>query len=204
MAYTARKTKFKNVVHMMLLTAVMTAGGHALFTTSKSVWAEDGDAGEITKERLDAFYERSVAAQMTGEKEILAFADKHLHKDFESVMHVTSKIEGAPTQKETTVLTKFEYLRDIKKAYKISTVEELKSGIVSYDIAKDGRSAKIKDRTYTMVSIPLGASQGKSEVYNLRQFINCDSFYTLSETDVLLLKSSTCEIEGQMSKAQNL
>ncbi len=203
MAYAARKTKLKNVVHIMLLTTLI-AGGNALFASSDQVLAEDDNAQIITKERLESFYEASVAVQLAGETEATAFFDKHLHKDFEGVMHIESKIENAPIQKETIVSTRFEYLRDLKKAYEISTIEELKSGIVSYDIAEDGRSANVKDRTYSLVHLPLEVSKGKTEIYNFRHFVNCENFYVLSEEDVLLLKSNTCEAEGQMNKAQSL
>lgn len=203
MAYTARKTNLKHLAHIMLFTSIM-AGGHILFSTLKQVHAENNDVNTITKERLDAFYNDTVTVQLAGEERALEFFEKHLHPEFEGVMHVVSKIEAASVQDETVVLTRFEYLRDTKKAYEISTIEELKSGIVSYEIAKDGRSANVKDRTYTRANISLEKPEGKSELYDLRQFINCDQLYVLSEEDVLLLKSSSCEVEGQMSKVQAL
>ena len=202
MAYKARKTKLKHLLHIMLITAGMAVGGQILFSAPGQVHADNGEESQITKERLDKLYEDSVTAQLAGEKESTAFAEKHLHDEFESVMHSAFNLEGAPPQKETKVFTKFEYLRDIKKAYEVSTIEEVKSGIVSYDIAADGRSAEVKDRTYTVASIPMPAEKGKSQLYSLRQFINCDNLYVLSVGDVLLLKSSSCNVEGQLSKAQ--
>jgi hypothetical protein len=204
MANASSKTSYKHVVHIMLLTSMMAAGGYTLFSKSKQIRAQNNNVNTITKERLDTFYENTVAVQLAGEKESVEFFEKHLHGEFEGVMHVISKIENASMQEETIVLTKFEYLRDIKKTYETATIEELKSGIVSYDVAEDGNSAIVKDRTYTMVNIPIEKAKGEFEVYNLRQFIICDKLYVLSEEDVILLKSSSCEVEGQMSKSQAL
>jgi len=197
--------KLKRTAHIMLFIASSVIGGCAYF--SQPVWAQtqNQDSSKITKEQLDSYYKDLVAAQLAGEKEATIFMDEHTHPDFESVMHVTSKIDGAPEpQKETVVLTKFESLRDIKKAYEMGTIDVIKSGIVSYDIAKDGRSAKVKDRTYTMASFPLNTEGGKTQTFNLRQYIDCDNFYVLSDKDVIQLKSGTCEVQGQMSKAQEL
>ena len=204
MTYKARNKKLKHIAYIMLFTAIMAAGWHTLFSTSKQVHADNGVSDEITKERLDKFYEDSISAQMAGQKEAVNFIKKHLHKDLEGVVHVNSRIDGGPVQKETIVLTKFEYMRDLKKAYEISTIEEIKSGVVSHDIEQDGRSAKVKDRTYTMASVSLATEQGKPQLYHLRQFIDCDNLYVLSENDVLQLKSSSCEVEGQFNKAQEL
>lgn len=175
-----------------------------LLTLFAPTLAMAGNTDVITKERLDQFYKDSVVAQLAGEKEAVVFAQNHVHQNFDAVMHITSKMEGTPEQKETMILTKFEFIRDTKKSYKISSINDIKSGIVSYDIEKDERSANVKDRTYTMVSIPVDMGKDKEALYNLRQFIHCDSFYVLNRADVLQLKSSTCNVEGSMSEAQDL
>lgn len=201
MAYAARKTNLKNVVHIMFITTVMAVGGHTLFAPTGQVRADDSATNQITKDRLDVFYDASVKMQLAGENEAIKFFDKHLHKDYEGVMHVKSHIEGAPTQEQSVVLTKFEYLRDIRKAYRISTLEEVQSGMTSYNVSSDKRTAKVKDQTYTMSVVPMETSQGKSQTYNLRQYIFCEHFYTLNKKDVLQLKSSTCNVEGKMNKS---
>ncbi len=202
MAYAARKINLKHVVHIALLTSIMTMGGNVLFSKSKHVHAGNLDASKITKERLDAFYDASVEVQLEGGMDTIAFYERHLHKEYEGVMHLTSKIDNAPAKEETIVLTKFEHLRDIKKAYELGTIEGVQSGIVSYELSEDLRSAQVKDRTYSVASIPLPADGGKSSVYHLRQFINCDNSFVLSDDDIILLKANSCKIEVQMSKVQ--
>ena len=194
MAYAARKTNLKQAVHIILFMTILATVTYALSSLA------DNPSAQISKERLDIFYNTSTEVQFAGKEAAVEFFEKHLHKEFEGVMYVSSRLESAPLQKETIVLTKFEYLRDIKKAYEISKFDEIVNGIISFDIADDGRSANIKDRTYTVASVP----QEKSEGYNLRQFINCDKLYVLNDKDILQLKSSTCQVEGHMSKAHAL
>lgn len=200
MAHKAKVRTLKHAAYILLLTATMAGGWQALFSKAKSVHAEDLGKKKITKDSLSAFYDRSVDVQLAGEEQAVAFYKKHLHKDYEGVMHVSTRVDNVLQQQETIVLTKYEYLRTTEKAYRMSTFKELQSGVVSYNISEDGRSAKVSDRTYLMSVLP----QTKTQSYNLRQFVSCDQFYILSEEDVLQLKSSTCQVEGQMSKAHAL
>ena len=196
----ALAAELKKPTQIMLLMATAVLGGY-VFSASPAL---AGDASKITKERLDQFYKDSTASQLSGVEEAIAFTEQHLHEDLETIMHVTSKIEGAPDQEETLIYNKTEFLADTRRGFDIGKIEEIKSGVVSHKIAKDGRSAQVKDRTYSMASIPMPISETEVQVYNLRQYLNCDNIYVLSEADVLQLKTSTCEVKGQMSRLQDL
>ncbi len=200
MIITAFATKFKKPTQIMLLmaTAIM---GLSVFSTSTAI---ANDTSKITKERLDKFYEDSIVAQLASVDEAMAFTEKHLHEDLETIMHMTSKIEGGLDQEETSVYDKAKFLEDTRKGFDVGKIEEIKSEVVSYDIAKDERSAQVKDRIYSMASIPMPVSETEIQMYTLRQFVNCDNLYVLNDADVLQIKTSTCEVKGQLSRAQDL
>ncbi len=200
MAYRAKTTNFKHVIHIILIASVIILGGNILLSKSKLVEAENILAGKnadkITKDRLNTLYDLSLKAQLSGAKDAVEFYKKHIHKEYEGAMHVEISINNTLAKKETILLTKFEYLRETEEAYKVGKFKELKNGIVSYEIAKDGRSAKVKDRAYLLADIP----RKKDGTYKLRQFINCDQLYVLNDKNVMQLKSSTCKVEGRMNK----
>ena len=152
---------------------------------------------EITKERLDALYEESIAAQKKGAEATVAFAEKHVHDDFEAVMHVSTKIGDAPAQSETMVFTKFEYIRDAKKGMAIGNILEIESGILTYDISEDGRMAKVKDRTYSLTRAKVKTGD-QLKYFNMEQFTNCDNRYVVNYDGVIQMKNSTCEVEGKI------
>lgn len=152
---------------------------------------------EITKERLDVLYEESIAAQKKGVEATVAFAEKHVHSDFEAVMHVSTKIGDAPAQSETMVFTKFEYIRDAKKGMALGDILELESGILTYEISEDGRFADVKDRTYSLTSAKVKTG-GQLKYFDMEQFMNCDSHYVVNYDGVIQIKNSTCEVEGKV------
>lgn len=151
----------------------------------------------ITKERLDALYKESIASQKKGGKATTAFAEKHVHDDFEAVMHVNTKLGNAPAQSKTMVFTKFEYIRDAKQGMEMGDLLEVESGIITHDISADGRSAKVKDRTYSLTSVKMGLGD-QLKHFHMEQFIDCDNHYVVNHNGVIQLKNSTCEVEGKV------
>lgn len=198
MTYKIRKSKFRRMAQIMIFAAVIG------ISQIGNCFADSASMSKITKERLDKLYNESITMQLAGEDDAIAFVKKHLHEDYEGVVHLDLKVEGGPAKKSTNVITKYEYVRDMKENYETSTIEDLESGIVSYEIISDGKSAKVKDHTYAVSNIIFEAEKRKKVFFKLRQFITCDNLYVLSDKNVVLLKSGTCEIEGQLSKGKSL
>ncbi len=159
-------------------------------------------ADVLTSSDIESFYHQSAEVQMLGEGVTLEFMQEHFHDDAKTVMHITTNMKGMTSQKETRTFDKESLLQAIKKSYEIGEVKKVESNVIFVDIAADGKSAKVKSNSYSLVLMGVTGPQGK--VYLLiDQTMFCDDDVVLSSGNVIQAMGSECSVEVNVKQPTN-
>lgn len=166
-------------------------------------WAQPVHATEsvLTEDRVRNFYKESIDVQMKGIKPTMAFMKEHTHKDSSTIINVISNMAGAPQQKQKLSMNKEELLRETQKGMEMGDLETIENNILVLKIDKDGRSATVKDSTYSEFTMTMSGPQGIM-TFRAEQSMLCDSLIVLNDEDVIQSKDNNCSSEINIKPVQ--
>ncbi len=156
--------------------------------------AHAGDAS-LTEERINAFYEESLAAQKAGLVETIGFLEEHVHENSTTVINTISHMQGAPQNKQAMTLNKQELLRETEKGRQAMDLKSIENKILSVTVAADGRSAQVKDTTYSTLVLKMPGPGGQPVQFNVEQSMLCDTEIVLNDANVIQNKNNVCNSE---------
>ncbi len=144
----------------------------------------------LTEEAIRAFYKQAADVQIKGSTETLAFLEKHTHENARNELHMRTRMEGQPPQKTTVISDKATVLKETKEAYEKGNVDSIETEIIEVDIADDGQSAKVIEKTSS--DFTLSISETKTLLIASKQ--SCDTEVVLT-AGVVQTKESECDVE---------
>tara|TARA_R110002095_G_scaffold62103_1_gene52457 strand:- start:1287 stop:1832 length:546 start_codon:yes stop_codon:yes gene_type:complete len=179
------------MISRKLVLPVLVAG---LLGAAYSVSADDGSV--LTEDRVNAFYQGSVDAQMKGVKPTYEFIKKHTHDEADITIHSISNMDGSLPQKQTMSLNKQELLRETQKGMELIQMGKVENNILRLEISEDGKSAKVKDNTYSVFTL----SMDLVTKFRVEQSMLCDSVIVLNNDNIVQTKSSVCNSEDHVKQ----
>lgn len=177
----------KNVSKLILSTC-------ALCAVSFSAHAED----RLSKGWIKEFYAQSTEVQRLSNNVTIEFMERHIHEDATAKMTTVTTLPGLPPQKQVKSFTKQELLDQVKQNQGMGQLESLENDVISLRIAKDGRSASVKDRSVSTFTIDVPTPDGKKMQMTSKQTTNCDTELKLSKQNVIQVRATKCDVEAQI------
>lgn len=165
-----------------------------VFLTSQTALAQD----TLTEERIRDFYQKSVDVQLQGEEPSVAHMKKHMHKESTITMHLVTNVTGMPSHKETRVHSKRDAIKETREGYKLGKLKTIENNVISYEIASDGRTAKVKDTTYMTFVINVPTPKGIVS-FNAEQSALCDNDISVNEENTIIINNSVCNAEAKLT-----
>lgn len=170
----------------------------ALFFWGQPAYA---DVSDLTEDNVRSFYKESIDVQLAGLKPTMDFMKKHTHEDARTVINVISNMAGAPQQKQTMSMNKEELLRETQKGMEMGDLQSIESTILVLKISEDGRSANVKDSTYSEFTMSMNAPHGVV-TFRAEQSMLCDSLVVLNDEGVIQSKDNNCSSEINIKPVQ--
>ncbi len=156
----------------------------------------------LTKSEIESFYAQSAEAQLLGENITINFLQEHVHEDAKTTLHMITNMAGMPTQKETRIYDKARLLKETKQGYEIGDLKSSENNVLGIDISEDGKSAKVKSSSYSIVNMNLPTPQGIISLIS-EQSMLCDDFVVLNAQGVIQAKDGECSVEVNLKPVQN-
>ena len=148
----------------------------------------------LTERKIKAFYKESSEVQMMGADVVEAFMEEHIHEKSETTVHSITNMPGLPPQKQTMVYDKDSLVRDSRQAFEVGEVELVENKVLSIEISSDGRSAKVKDSTYSVFNLTIPTPQGMMQMMS-EQSMLCDDNLVIGRDGVIQSKGAVCSAE---------
>lgn len=158
--------------------------------------APQSNAFVIDRAAVEKFYADSVAAQLAGIDETVAFLKKHAHEKLEATMKVISRVHGAPqVQKEEWTLDKRQLILKMKEGARNARVKSLKTNLLSVKFSDDGKQAKVKNTTFGVSLVRMASPEGEAMLMTAEQSMFCDDVLNLGPGGLIQYETSHCNAE---------
>ncbi len=151
----------------------------------------------LTESKIKAFYKEYISIQMGYTDEAIAFLKRHIHNDFEMKINVINNMEGSPSQKQELNFNKDELLSATRKGMSIGKTKSVDHNIISIKISDDGKSAKVKDSSFSIINLSIGSAQMSAKFID-EQSMLCDTTLVLGDDNRVLIKNSVCNSEDNI------
>lgn len=166
----------------------------ALCTCALSLPAK-ADENRLTQERIRTFYQQSKDVQLKEKEDVLSFIRTHTHEDATFEINMIIHTKGMQTQKQHEILDKKKLLDDTEKSLEIGRVKKIEENVISIDIEKDGRKAKVKDSIYTLSKLRIPSPGGSITTVHVEQTALCDDEVVLTDDNIIQISKSVCNVE---------
>lgn len=153
-------------------------------------------AEQLSEQAIRDFYQKAVDVQLEGAEPTVAFLEKHIAPKAVATMHMITNIKSVPPKKNTEKFNKTRLINTTRQGYKIMKLKTIESTVLSIKVAEDGRSATVKDSTFSTLIQNIPAPQGVL-AFDTEQSMLCDGEVFLEE-GVIKAGSSTCNVEVTM------
>ena len=145
---------------------------------------------KLTESHIRSFYKKSSDVQLEDGEKAVAFLEKHTHEDAKNKLRMKTMMAGKAPDKKTVITDKETLISDTKAAYEKGKVETVENEIVSFDIAEDGMSAIIVDKTLSDFTLTLSEKQELM----IRSKQTCDALIVVQD-GIIQTKNSECDVE---------
>lgn len=151
----------------------------------------------ITEQAIRSFYKESAEIQMEEKDTAVAYFKKHLAEDAVLMVRTITNMEGVPPQKQEMKFNKKEMVEETERGYQYGRVQKIENTVLRVDIAEDGKSARVKDSSFAIMSINIPGPQGNVPMKSENSIL-CDDTIVLGANGVLQIKDSVCNMEVSM------
>ncbi len=168
------------------------------FTLFKPVYA---GVDTLTEDNLKSFYKDYISIQTGSPDNAIAFLKKHIHEDFKMTVNVITKMEGAPSQKQVLDFNKEELLQETRKGMEVGKTVSVDHNIISMKISDDGKSARVKDSSFSIIRLSIGNEQMPAKFVD-EQSMLCDATLVVGESGLIVIKESVCNSEDYIKPVE--
>ena len=110
---------------------------------------------------------------------------------------MTTFLPNMQPQKHSVTYNKAKIIENTRKGYEFGSLSDIQSDVVSVNIASNGKSAKVKDKTFSLFNMNRMSSLGNVAFTN-EQSMYCDAVLVLNSRGVIQSKSGICNVEVTM------
>lgn len=157
---------------------------------SVPVFASD----RLTEDQIREFFKQMSEVQLQDQQSAMTFYETHIHNDAKFTVNTTAFIKGSKPIVETKTHDKKSFINQKRDERKNTKIKSLNHTVLNVKIARDGKSAKVKDSTYGISIANVIMNEGVLVVHNDESGI-CEGEIILGDNGVLQLKTSKCDIE---------
>ncbi|MBI1300156.1 MAG: hypothetical protein GC137_00720 [Alphaproteobacteria bacterium] len=147
---------------------------------------------------IEEFYAQSTEVQRLSSNVTIEFMDRHIHDDAKAKMTTITTLPGLPPQKDDREFTKQELLDQAREGQSMSQLESLENELISIGIAKDGRSASVKERSVSTFVVDVPTPDGQKMQMKSKQTTNCDTRIKLNQQNVIQVHATDCIVEAEI------
>lgn len=151
---------------------------------------------QLTEDAIRDFYKQAAEALMADEETAVAHLEKHFHEDVKLTMITKMTFEDIPPMESLIIYDKKTYISDTRFSYKTGKTEKIESEILSLEIAPDGKSAKVSDKTHIYMAIEL-PTPSKTEIVS-----TCDDEIILNDEAMIQVKDVKCNLEMEIPSTE--
>ncbi len=151
---------------------------------------QGGQIEKLTEDLIKDFYKQAETASLTGGKVALEFLDRHTAEEAKTKLHMRTTVPNKPPVKNIVTSDKATMLSETKDAYERGSVDSMKTEVISVEIADDGKSASVMEKTISDYSLTLSEKQK----VNVSTEQSCDTEIILNE-GVIQTGASECDVE---------
>ena len=151
----------------------------------------------LTEDLIEEFYAESKRVQLEGAEATIAFFKKHTHDDVENTVYLRTIQPKGPPQKQTLTSNKEKFLEETKAAYEKGMVDRIETELTSIEIAEDGQSALVHEKTESDYTLNLS----ETEKVVLKSQQSCDVDIVMND-GVPQTHKSECDVEVRVEQAK--
>jgi hypothetical protein len=182
----------KNIPFLSLMTIL----------TAAMVFPAHAEQDRITEAAIRSFYKDAAQAHQLPYDRYVSYLEQNMAADYSGTVATTINIPGQQPIQQTITQTKQEMLATSKRDYEAMHGTKIVNEVVKIEIAADGRSAKVQDRTI-FTGMTMGGPSAEKPV-----FIDgggpCVDSLILSPEGILQASHSSCIIELGIRQEQSL
>lgn len=149
----------------------------------------------LTEEIIKKFYDDATQVQFEGGEATVNFLEKHTHDDAVNTVMLRTIRPGSAPEKQKIISDKSKLLEDTKAAYEKGSVESIDTDVMTIDIAEDGQSAAIVEKTKYVYKLALS----ETEEVLLKTDQSCDVEILLEE-NIIKTGDADCTVEVKIQK----
>ncbi len=152
----------------------------------------------LNEKSIESFYERAAAAQLAGEDNAIQFLRDYMSDDLKITLHMTTHLPDMEPQTHSVTYNKDEIIENTRKGYDFGSLSDIQSEVLSVNISRNGETAKVQDRTYSLFNMNRVSQYGNVAFTN-EQSMYCDAVLVLNSSGVIQSKSGVCNVEVTMT-----
>ena len=167
--------------------------------TGQTLQSDGGTApATLSREDVQAFYDRDAQAQMNGIDETVVFYRRHFGDNAKAYLKTITHAPGNQSQTSNLTLNKKQIIIQAKQGAQTAKVQTVKTRVLSVDPSEDGKKAKVKVTSFgeTLVRVP--SPMGGIMRMMAEQTSFCVDDLSLNDENQIIIENTKCNLEVTM------
>ncbi len=167
--------------------------------TSQTLQSDSGNApATLSREDVQAFYDRDAQAQMNGIDETVVFYRRHFGDNAKAHLKTITHAPGNQSQTSNLTLNKKQIIIQAKQGAQTAKVQTVKTRVLSVDPSEDGKKAKVKVTSFGEIIVRAPSPMGGVMRMMAEQTSFCVDDLSLNDENQIIIENTKCNLEVTM------